>query len=81
MILLLLITYHFLHCEPLFSLIAAIGAVIGIGFIFAAIFVMYKVWKPKHQHASVSERVTFDGHRGGDESYVMIDLHNVSHLT
>ena len=41
----------------------------------------HKTWKPKHQRAPVSERVVFDGHGGGDESYVMIDLHNVSHLS
>ena len=84
---LLLITYHFLHCEPLHSLTAVIGAVFGIGFIFAAIFVVllclyyHKVWKQKHQHAPVSERVMFDEHGSGDESYVNIDLHNVSHLS
>ena len=42
--------------------------------------ILYKTWKPNHKHAPVSGRVAFDGHRGGDESYVMIDLHNVSHL-
>ena len=83
-----LITYHFLHCEPSHSLTVAIGTVSGIGLIFAAIFVMFlylyyrKVWKPKHQYAPpVSEIVAFDGHRGGNDSYVKIDSHNVGHLS
>ena len=86
MILLQLITYNFLHCEQLHSLTAAIGTVIGIGFIFA-FFVMllclyyHKVWKPKHGRTPVSGRVAFDGHGGVDESYVMIDFQNVSHLS
>ena len=74
-----------LRCEPLnyFSI-----AIIGIVFVIAVNVTMvllclyyHKTWKPKHQRAPVSERVTFDGHRGGDESYVMIDLHNVGHLS
>ena len=63
---------------------------IGIAFVVAVNVTMvllclhyHKVWKPKHQRTPVSERVAFDGHIhvSGDESYVMIDLHNVSHLS
>ena len=73
--------------EPLNSFTIAIGAVIGIVVINAVNVTMvllclyyHKTWKPKHQRAPVSGRVAFDGHRGGDESYVMIDLHNVKPL-
>ena len=87
MILLQLISYHFLHCEPLHSLTVAIGTIIGIGFIFAAILwcsctcTTTRHGNKKHQRAPVSERVAFDGHGDEDESYVKIDLHNVSHLS
>lgn len=75
---------HF-HCEPLHSLtIALIGIVFVIAFIVTLVLLClyyHKVWKQKHQRATVSERVVFDGRRGGDESCVMIDLHNVSRLS
>ena len=74
-----------LRCEPLnYFSIAIIGIVFAIAVNVTMVLLClyyHKTWKPKHQRAPVSGRVAFDGHRGGDESYVMIDLHSVRHLS
>ena len=79
---------HHLLLVIVSSFTIAIGAIIGIAFVVAVNVTMvflclyyHKVWKPKHQHAPVSGRAAVDGHGGGDESYVKIDLHDVSHLS